>query len=501
MTKFEGNGMDISPIAMKKIQSEFSRLVENSSNSDAKQLRSFLLDAFTKGLKAVMPEELIESTVFVNGTQLTISSKYSSQHVQFDLLNFSKVLIIGGGKATGGLVDTLIKKIGSITPCYGSINIPKGQEEQWGDSIKYVSDSGISSEVNIVYASHPIPDNDGIKGSKKIVDLVSKSEPDVLVLVVISGGGSVLLPLPTRPITISSLQALNDVLLKSGANIVEINSIRKHVSDIKGGQLAALIHPRTAVSLILSDVKGDLIDSIASGPTTYDTSTFVSAWEIIEKYRIVHVVPESIRVVLRKGVNGLLQDTPKQNHPAFAKMTNFIIGSAATAVAEIKESLMSQGFRESGAVSPLELNGEASEVGKKLANLLTSIEPKTIPIKRVMVINSGECTVTVTGEGVGGRNQEMLLGLLQELETNSKVKIRFSVLSMAFDGIEGNSPAAGAILDNDTLATIKEKGLDLSKFLSENDSYTLFKELGDSVETGQTGTNVNDIFCILIEKY
>jgi glycerate-2-kinase len=485
---------------MKKIQSEFSRLIKNSSSSEAKQLRSVLLDAFTKGLAAVMPEKLIDGTVFVNGTQLTISSRYSSQHAKYDLLNFSKVLIIGAGKATGGLAEALIKKIGPVIPCYGSINIPKGQEEKWGESIKFVSDSGIISEVGLVYASHPIPDNNGIKGSKKIMELVSKAEPDVLVMIVISGGGSVLMPLPSRPITISSLKDLNEVLLESGANIVEINAIRKHVSDIKGGRLAAAIHPRTAVSLILSDVKGDLIDAIASGPTTFDTSSFASAWQIIEKYRIVHVVPESIRVVLRKGVNGLLQETPKQNHPAFAKMTNFIIGSAATAISEMKDSLISQGFRETGSVSPIELVGEAKEVGKNLADLLRSIEPNKIPITRVMVINSGECTVTITGEGVGGRNQEMLLSLIQELATKPEVKVRFSIVSMAFDGIEGNSPAAGAVLDNESLARVKEKKLDYSKFLEENNSYAFFKELGDSIETGQTGTNVNDIYCILIEK-
>jgi glycerate-2-kinase len=332
------------------------------------------------------------------------------------------------------------------------------------------------------------------------MELVSKAEPDVLVMIVISGGGSVLMPLPSRPITISSLKDLNEVLLESGANIVEINAIRKHVSDIKGGRLAAAIHPRTALSLILSDVKGDLIDAIASGPTTFDTSSFASAWQIIEKYRIVHVVPESIRVVLRKGVNGLLQETPKQNHPAFAKMTNFIIGSAATAISEMKDSLISQGFRETGSVSPIELVGEAKEVGKNLADLLRSIEPNKIPITRVMVINSGECTVTITGEGVGGRNQEMLLSLIQELATKPEVKVRFSIVSMAFDGIEGNSPAAGAVLDNESLARVKEKKLDYSKFLEENNSYAFFKELGDSIETGQTGTNVNDIYCILIEK-
>jgi glycerate 2-kinase len=494
----KGNGMYNPPIQMKNIQTEFSRLIENSSSEHSKHLRTLIFDAFSKGIQAVMPEQLINNSVHLNATQLTISNSPSGQHIQYNLLEYSKLLIIGGGKATAGLVSAFVKKVGSIIECYGSINIPKGQESQWGNSIEFISDSGIASKIDIVYASHPIPDNNGLKGTKKIIELVSHATPTTFVLVVISGGGSALMPLPKSPITISSLQILNDVLLKSGANIVEINSIRKHISDIKGGQLAKFIHPRTALSLILSDVKGDPLDSIASGPTAHDTSTFANAWDVIEKYRIVHIVPESIRVVLRKGVNGLLQETPKQDHPVFSKMTNFVIGSATTVVSEIKEFLRKNNTSEIRTITPPELNGEAKNVGEKLAKLILTIEPEYLPSSQGFLTASGECTVTVNGNGKGGRNQEMLLSMVNELKSKPKLNVQFALVSMAFDGIEGNSPAAGAVIDTDTMKKAISQKLDGSKFLSENDSYSYFKILGDAIEIGQSGTNVNDVYCLII---
>ncbi len=481
---------------MKNIQSEFSRLVEKG-DKHSQQLRKVLLSAFERGLQTVMPDKLIESSIHVNGTQLQISSRLSSQKVQYDLMEFSTVLIIGGGKATAGLVNALIQKIGSVLPCYGSINVPKEQEEQWGNSLSFNSPSGIQSNVDIVYASHPIPDENGIKGTKKIIELVSQSSADTLVMVVISGGGSALMSLPKRPITISSLRALNETLLNCGANIQEINSIRKHISDFKGGQLATHIFPRTAVSLIVSDVRGDNLDAIASGPTTHDTSTFASAWQIIEKYRIVHVVPESIRVVLRKGVNGLLAENPKQNHRIFNKITNMIIGSASMAVSEMKNVLEGEGFLESRQSSP-EMVGEAQDLGKRLASIITSSDSKQIG--KIFYMNSGECTVSIKGEGIGGRNQEILLALVQDLLNNPNKSINYSIVSLAFDGIEGNSQAAGALVDRTTIKTVKKLSLDPTEYLSQNNSYAFFKELEDVIEIGQTGTNVNDIYCLLIDS-
>ncbi len=500
MKNFGSDEVQNSPTPMKNFQSEFSRLIDNSTSEKFKQLRTILFNGFSKGLQAVMPEQLIENSVHVNGTHLTISNSQSTQHLKYDLFDFSKILIIGGGKATAGLVNALLKKIGPIIECYGSINIPKGQETRWGKSIDFISDSGITSKIDIVYASHPIPDKIGIKGTKRIMELVSKASKDTFVLVVISGGGSALMPLPKRPITISSLQTLNEVLLKSGADIVEINSIRKHVSDFKGGQLAQAIYPRTALSLILSDVKGDPIDSIASGPTTFDTSTFAKAWDVIEKYRIVHIVPESIRVVLRKGVNGLLQETPKQDNPIFAKMSNFIIGSASTAVSEMKEFFRREKIPELRNITALDLKGEAKNVGTKLAHLIQSLKPGFLNSSQAFLIGSGETTVTIKGEGIGGRNQEMLLGFLQELKLNGAPSLNFAVVSMAFDGIEGNSPAAGAIVDSNTINKIAESELDIEKFLSDNDSYSLFNYIGDAIEINQTGTNVNDIYCLILDS-
>jgi glycerate-2-kinase len=485
---------------MKNIQTEFSRLIENSTSEKYKELRTVLFSAFSKGFQAVMPDRLIQDSVHVNGTQLSISNSHSKQLLTYDLFNFSKVLIIGGGKATAGLVDALLKKIGPIIECYGSINIPKGQESQWGNTIEFISNSGITSKIDIVYASHPIPDNAGIKGTKKIMELTSKASDNTLVIVIISGGGSALMPLPKRPITISSLRKLNEVLLECGANIVEINAIRKHVSDFKGGQLAQTIYPRTALSLILSDVKGDLLDAIASGPTTYDSSSFASAWEIIEKYRIVHIVPESVRVVLRKGVNGLLYETPKQDNPIFQKISNFIIGSASNALLEMKNSLRGDNISELKSISAPELNGEAKQVGIKLVKLLHSLKPENLNAQRAYLISSGETTVSITGEGKGGRNQEMLLGMLHELSENPDLSIKFAIVSMAFDGIEGNSPAAGAIVDSETLGKIQANKLNIAKSLSENNSYTVFKTIGDAIEIGQTGTNVNDIYCLIMDS-
>ena len=526
-------------------------LVDNTSKTSLKQLRKYILSAFSEGLNEVDPKILIQNAVKVENItsqekklkkKICISGYDNLKDVKIkeDINLYNSVLIIGGGKATAPMADALIKILGNSMDCYGLINIPHGQN--WGDSIIYNA-GNFKSKIEINYSAHPVPDISGINGTKMMIELVKNAKDEVLVFVLISGGGSALMPLPRvtsimnqdldlnldNNLTLKDLQNVNTLLLKSGADINEINSVRKHLSEFKGGNLANYIYPKKGISLIISDVIGDKLDVIASGPTVPDSSTFGDAKKIIEKYNLMDKIGINALNIIDNGVNGKIQENPKEESDIFKQISNVIIGSAKHA----KKSIID--FFKSNKIRPLSdfiedtdlqlMDGEASEYGIGLSLLLMGLNDPTF-IKEKMInnnnnnkdemfdknttyymISTGEFTVTINGTGKGGRNQEMLLSLLNHLDKNMHENdktdlenIDFCIISMAFDGIEGNSLAAGAIIDSETISKINNQKLNTQDYLQNNNSFEFFNKINDSIIIGQTQTNINDI-CVMLIRF
>uniref|UniRef100_A0A6B2L503 MOFRL-associated domain-containing protein n=1 Tax=Arcella intermedia TaxID=1963864 RepID=A0A6B2L503_9EUKA len=393
----------------------------------------------------------------------------------------------------------------------GSLNIPYGQE--------YKSNEEFPIHFN--YSAHPTPDESGMVGAKNILKIVQSTSAQSLVFVLISGGGSALLPLPAGDLTLDDLKQTNSVLLNNGLSIQQLNTIRKHTDALKGGQLARWITSTGAhcISLILSDVVGDDLQVIASGPTAPDVTTFKDVLNICESTHIWDKLPKKIVEHITNGVNNVIPDTPKPTDPFFgSQVKNFLIGSASVSAAAVSNHLKSVHGFEHVSIFTSEMEGEASEFGFKLPSLIEKLlQSANTTAKTIAFIGTGEFTVTIKGKGRGGRNQEMLLAFLIQLQKISKTKedplqfYDFAICSAAFDGIEGNSPAMGAIVSSETLEKLKLKLNEvdadkrsyyenLQKILDNNDSHTFFQFLGDAIITGQTGTNVNDMLLILLQK-
>jgi glycerate-2-kinase len=415
---------------------------------------------------------------------------------EYDLHKFKKIYIIGGGKATAEMALSLERFLISFKNIAykGIINIPKDKEKQ-----KLFK----KSKISINFASHPIPDEDGLKGTKSMMNFIEKSNKNDLIFCLISGGGSVLLPLPRQGIDLQDLKEVNSLLLSSGASIHEINTIRKHLSDFKGGNLTKKLYKEsgaTLISLIISDVVGDNLDSIASGPTVPDETTFRNALEIIRKYNLLEKIPGSIKDHIEKGLLDQKLENPKSDDPCFTNVHNYLIGSVTCAVRDVRSFLKNKGFKVNYFSN--NVTGEAKEFGKSLFTIISQYLEGNFnknELEKIALIGTGELTVTIRGNGTGGRNQEMLLSYLNSLK-DRKINYNFLIISANLDGIEGNSKAMGALVDNYILEQMISGNIDTERFLENNDSNSFFKELGTEIITGPTGCNVNDLILILISK-
>ncbi|MHA1684019.1 MAG: glycerate kinase type-2 family protein, partial [Promethearchaeota archaeon] len=337
-----------------------------------------------------------------------------------------------------------------------------------------------------------------------------------------------LLPLPAGSISLDELQRVNKLLIKSGATINEINAVRKHISDIKGGQLAMAFQPALVISLILSDVVGDDLSTIASGITVPDPTTYHDAMDVLKKYGLVDRVPKTVRTRMEDGLKGSIPETPKEGDPCFQNVHNIIVGSAKMVAdlitSRVVGSSAAGGNLTSHVVSNF-LEGEAVNIGECFNQLIQSLfsredsiqfsgtgtffDNKEISlkyssssVKGSLLIFTGESTVTIKGDGIGGRNQEILLSVLSNQEIHGSIGQsagQFAMAGYGMDGIEGNSPAAGAIIDSMSLEKAMNRGLYPRDYLKKNDSYHFFNKLGDVIETGPTGTNVNDVVILLVD--
>ena len=440
---------------------------------DITRLRQDALTIFKHGLKPVDPANAIKRNLVVEDNRLDIQGKV------YDLSAYENIFVIGMGKASAAMAKAIEDLLGDRIKG-GIVNV------------KY----GHTVPLRIVRANeagHPVPDEEGLAGTIKILKLLKQTGEKDLVFCLISGGGSALLPCPAEGITLSDKQHLTRALLDCGATIHEINSLRKQTSKVKGGRLAGLVYPSTLISLILSDVIGDNLDIIASGPTVPDETTFADCLNILEKHQIHGEIPSSILRYMEKGCRGEVRETPKADDPAFVRTQNVIIGSNKQALSAAKEQADALGYNSLILSSFIE--GETTEVAKVHAAIAKEILSTGNPVGRpACVVSGGETTVKIKGSGLGGRNQELALAAAIAIDGLEKVLI----LSAGTDGTDGPTEAAGAIADGSTIRRSRELGMIAEKYLRDNNSYNFFKPLKDLIITGPTNTNVMDLRIIMV---
>lgn len=388
-----------------------------------------------------------------------------------------RTIVIGAGKGAAQMAQTLEKLWdkagygplqGIVVTCYGH---------------------GVETRtIDILEASHPLPDENGLNAAKKLVELVDGLCADDLVIALICGGGSALLPLPLSPLTLSDEIAINKALLKSGAPIGAMNTIRKQFSQIKGGRLAAYAAPARVVSFIVSDIPGDIAAQVASGPTVADWSTRNDALRLIEHYRID--LPQNIIDFLKSGA----ADAPKPDHPAFAGNETYIVASAAKSLEAAASYARSLG--NNAVILSDSVEGEAKEIALMHAAIARYVASKNQPFEKpVVILSGGETSVTIAGSaGKGGRNSEFLLAFAIAIQGEKSV----SALAADTDGIDGSEDNAGAFCDGETFLRLKQIGVDAAKSLTAHDAWTAFHKIDDLLVTGPTGTNVNDFRAILV---
>jgi glycerate 2-kinase len=458
---------------MTKIKNKH-QLIQNGKTELLRKAREIALDSMDYALTAVDPKKIVRSKLLLEDDILKIE-KYS-----FNLAKFRNLYVIGGGKAAGSMAEAIEEILGKFIT-KGIINIPYGRTSE-------------TKVIRLNEARHPLPNKAGIIGTGQMLELAQNAGVNDLIICLTSGGGSSLMVYPRDGIDIEDKCKLTSALLRSGATINEINIVRKHLSSFKGGWLAKRAYPATVLNIILSDVVGDRLDVIASGPTVPDLSTFSDARIILEKYNLWVNSPLSIQKVIDEGERGVIEETPKAQNEVFKKVYNVIIGNNRSASLAICQYLGSKGFKTLLLTSTLE--GEARCIGKALSSIANEIIVSGNPSsKPVAIIAGGETTVKVTGTGLGGRNQEFALSAALKLENNDDCAV--VVACVGTDGVDGPTDAAGAVVDGFTCIRAKRLGLNAEHFLAENNSYNFFSNLGDLVFTGQTGTNVNDI-CIMI---
>lgn len=407
----------------------------------------------------------------------------------YKISSCKKIIVIGFGKASCQMTNAIVD--------FASDSIEKGIViTKYGHNIYRESEvTNQKSKIKIYEAGHPVPDENGLKGTEEIIKLLKDSDEDTLVVCLISGGGSSLLVSPYEGITLNEKKKTTELLLKAGANINEINTVRKHISRVKGGRLVEIVYPVKVISLILSDVIGDRIDVIASGPTSPDKTTYEDALNVLRKYGLMEKSPQAVLEVFYKGAEGLIPETPKEGNKIFERVENIIIGNNKKLLNAAKTSAESLGLRAE--ILSEEIRGEAKDVGRWLAEkaLETHKELLAKRDRQICLISGGETTVTVKGSGTGGRNMELALAFAMEIEGNHGI----TLLSADTDGTDGPTDAAGAIVNGETITKAKALGLDPKEYLENNDSDTLFKKIDSLFITGPTGTNVMDIQTLVVE--
>jgi len=426
-----------------------------------------------RALEAIDPFRLIEKQVTIKDHICLLPDH------KVNLNKYNRIFVIGFGKAAAPMAAAMEAKL--------------GDRISGGAVVTKYGHGRPLQRIRLFEAGHPVPDANSLKATGEILNMCRDLSADDLAFVLVSGGGSALFELLPQEVTLNDLQRFNQQLLQSGAAIEEINTLRKHISLVKGGQLARLLAPATVIGLILSDVIGDPLESIASGPTAPDSTAFADAQKIIEKYDLQERLPQSIRKIINEGLKEIRAETPKPGDTLFKKVHHFILGNNRLALKQLAHAAKNEGF------TPLiltdRLQGEAKEVARMIAAIIESAlfngTPLSVP---GCLILGGEPTVTIQGAGKGGRNQELVLAVMLAL---GKLNKPFYFYSVGTDGTDGPTEAAGAWIDQDSWNKAQKLGLDGRQFLAANDSYHFFSKMDQLIVTGPTGTNVMDmIFCL-----
>ncbi len=444
-------------------------------SSNIKKMREHAMQIFKAGLQAVDPVEAIKRHTRLGKDLLFIGDR------QFSLNDYDRILVVGAGKAVAPMARAVEDLLG----------------DRISDGVIVVKDEhGLPlKKIKVCEAGHPVPDKRGVKGTEEILSLVEKAGERDLIICLISGGGSALLIAPVQEISLADKQNATKLLLACGATIHEFNTVRKHLSRVKGGRLAQMAYPASVASLILSDVVGDDLDVIASGPTVPDSSTFQDAEQILKSYGIWEQLASSVCNHIEKGSSGQIADTPKSDDTVFQQCSQVMVGTNLQALEAAAKAAERLGYRPLILSSKVE--GEAREVAKFYTAIAKELLGSENPLKPpVCVLCGGETTVTLQGDGRGGRNQEFALAAALAIEGLDNIV----VLSGGTDGTDGPTDAAGAIADGTTLARARENGLDPKDFLQRNDSYSFFQKLDDLIMTGPTRTNVMDIYLLLVDR-
>lgn len=438
-----------------------------------KRMRQDSVDIFYQGLAAVDPLTCIHNCCTLENAVFKVNNQ------TYPLDRFEKIVVLGAGKA--------------------GASMGRAMEEILGDRITsgfIIVKTGHTTPLNritLVEAAHPVPDEKGVRGAQKLLDLACQADEKTLVICLISGGGSALMTYPARGLTLSDKQETTKALLESGAAIHEINTIRKHLSGIKGGLLAKAVYPATLVCLVLSDVVGDDPDIIASGPCTADPGTFGQCLDIIRTRGIGQRLPKPVQEHLENGSKGLIPETPKQGDKAFERVAHTIIASNIKSLEAARKKAEILGYHTLILSSLVE--GETRDVAAFHAAIAKQVLATGHPVKPpACLLSGGETTVTIKGKGKGGRNQEFALASALHI----KGKETIVILSAGTDGTDGPTEAAGAVVDHTTVQRARDTGLKPESFLEDNNSYAFFDRLSDLFITGPTHTNVMDLRIMLI---
>lgn len=447
-----------------------------------KDLRADAHKVFKAGLAAVDAGEAVTRTLSRESHALVIDS-FDSQ-LRVELGDFDRVFLVGGGKACVSMASAVLRAIGPDIITRGALTVPFGSEPP-----------GFPDSIRVFEATHPLPSASAAEGASLMLEIAGEATERDLIIFLLSGGGSAMLPLPADPVTLEDKVEMTKLLLASGATIDEMNAIRKHISAIKGGQFVKAAHPARVLSLIVSDVIGDRLESIGSGPTAKDTTTFATCLEIIGRYRLNRKAPRTVLKRLKNGALGKFGGPEDIPESLFDRCDNVVVCNNDLALAACEKAARELGYQ------PLNLGarifGEAREVAKVMVAIAKSAQIRGVPMKPpCCIVAGGEVTVTVKGDGKGGRNQEFALSAALHLKDTPGI----CVLSAGTDGIDGDSDAAGAIADGKTFEMGQVEWMDGGDFLARNDSFSYFDRIGDTIMIGRTGTNVMDIRLIMVDR-
>jgi glycerate-2-kinase len=437
-------------------------------------LKESAFKILNEAVDAVKPDKLLKNHIRLKGNTLLVKER------EFDLSIHQNIYVVGAGKASAFMAHSLEQILGNKVMDGAVV-------------VKYEHDAPCKN-IRIFEGGHPIIDENCLSGTRAIFELLERTTANDLVICLISGGGSALLEKLPPSITLQDLQETSQLLLECGAAIEEINTVRKHLSEVKGGQLARRIFPSRGISLIISDVIGDPLESIASGPTTADTTTFNDAWEITEKYRLQDKVPEKVSSHLQLGIQGKVNETLKPGDPALKNISNIILGNNLLSLKSAEAAATNLGFNT--LILSSRIQGEAREVARVISGIAQEIMETNLPVQKpACILLGGETTVTIRGKGKGGRNQELALASLMAMRGS---KSPYFLVSCGTDGTDGPTDAAGGIASAEILKSAQNLNLKPQTFLDQNDSYNFLRKVDGLINTGPTGTNVMDIVFALI---